>query len=116
MKFVLIELSINHTYSAIFQATILMLLIALNRMQKNKLLLVNIPYLSSKYKVFNDFGDVKLSDVSPKKFLSLIKYSHCVFTDSFHACVFSYIYEKIFLLSKEVRKMSLALDLKIFYH
>ena len=27
-------------------------------------------------------------------FISLIKHAECVFTDSFHACVFSYIYNK----------------------
>lgn len=40
------------------------------------------------------FGDERLSGVSPKGFLSLIKYADYVFTDSFHAVVFSEIYGK----------------------
>ena len=51
-----------------------------------------------KRKCDEKFGDVKLYDVSPGEFVSLIKYSDCVFTDSFHACVFSNIYEKNFFV------------------
>lgn len=42
------------------------------------------------------FGDVQIYDVSPEKFLSLVKYAKYVFTDSFHATVFSHIYQKEF--------------------
>lgn len=46
------------------------------------------------------FGDYALFDISPKDFISLIKYTRCVFTNSFHACVFSCIYEKVFFAFK----------------
>lgn len=62
--------------------------------KKYNLKLVNIPYLSKNYDPLKDFGDIKLSNVSPSDFISLIKYSDMVFTDSFHACVFSSIYDK----------------------
>lgn len=45
-----------------------------------------------------DFGDVQISDISPEGFLSLIKHANYVFTDSFHASVFSYIYQKQFFV------------------
>lgn len=63
--------------------------------------LVCIPYLLNKYKKSDDnFGDIQICDVSPQHFLSLIKYSECVFTDSFHAVCFSYIFKKNFYVFK----------------
>lgn len=44
------------------------------------------------------FGDIQIFDATPKDFISLIKYSECVFTDSFHAVVFSQIYWKQFFV------------------
>lgn len=58
--------------------------------------IVNIPYLTRLYSKINDFGDYKLFDISPSGFISLIKYADAVFTDSFHCCVFSTIYNKTF--------------------
>lgn len=40
------------------------------------------------------FGDVRLQGISPQQFVSLIKHAEYVFTDSFHAVVFSFIYQK----------------------
>lgn len=65
----------------------------------HELKIVTLPFLNGqKRKCDEKFGDVKLYDVSPGEFVSLIKYSDCVFTDSFHACVFSNIYEKNFFV------------------
>lgn len=47
----------------------------------------------SKEGAFNNF-------VGPSEFLYLIKNAKAVFTDSFHACVFSFIFEKPFLVFK----------------
>lgn len=59
--------------------------------------LVTIPYLLGKYRGCDyRFGDVQLSKVSPRDFISLIRYADCVFTDSFHACVFSFLYQREF--------------------
>lgn len=41
-----------------------------------------------------EFSDIALNDVTPGGFISLIKHAECVFTDSFHGCVFSSIYHK----------------------
>lgn len=66
--------------------------------KKYNLKLVTIPYLIGKYQLCDDgFGDVQFSEVSPSDFISLIKYADVVFTDSFHACVFSFIYNKQFI-------------------
>lgn len=72
---------------------------------RNHLILVTMPHLAVKVEV-NDigFGDKQLVDISPQEFLSLIKYAKCVFTDSFHATVFSLLFQKnffVFQRSKE---------------
>ena len=43
-----------------------------------------------------NFGDLQLFDAIPQDFLSYILYSEMVFTDSFHASVFSLIFHKQF--------------------
>lgn len=64
--------------------------------KNHNLKIVNLPHLCGINKADIGFGDYKLYDVAPNDFISLIKYSECVFTDSFHACVFSGIYNKNF--------------------
>lgn len=67
--------------------------------KKNKLKLVCIPFYNTKY-TFPDmnYGDISLPYATPEDFVSLIKYADAVFTDSFHACVFSIIYSKQFVV------------------
>ena len=65
--------------------------------RENELKIVTIPYLSDGYAKRNrNFGDVQLYEVGPAEFISLIKHSECVLTDSFHAAVFSLLYQKEF--------------------
>ena len=61
---------------------------------ENNLKLVSIPHLNG-YNP-NDVGlaDEEFIDASPEMFITLIKNAKCVFTDSFHAVVFSGILEK----------------------
>lgn len=61
---------------------------------KHKLKIVTIPHMQGKIEK-NDlgFGDLQLFDTTPQEFLSLIKYANIVFTDSFHASVFSQIFQ-----------------------
>lgn len=62
-----------------------------------KLKLVTIPYAGNSNEFFNiNYGDIKLYDVSPQKFISLVKHAEYVFTDSFHATAFSLIYQRQF--------------------
>ena len=48
------------------------------------------------------FADIALDGVTPGGFISLIKHAECVFTDSFHGCVFSAIYRKnVFVFGRD---------------
>lgn len=63
--------------------------------KEHNLKTVNILYSSGGHFVKRDnFGDVKLETASPEEFISLIKHAEYVFTDSFHAVVFSNVFKK----------------------
>lgn len=68
--------------------------------QKNGLAIVTLPNLGGEFVRECDevFGDIQLYAVAPQQFVSLIKYADAVITDSFHASVFSIIYQKDFLV------------------
>ena len=67
--------------------------------RKNGWKIVGIPSAAG------DFGnrdrihyDQKFMNISPAEFLSLIKFARCVFTDSFHATVFSCLFRKAYFV------------------
>lgn len=61
--------------------------------------IVTLPHLNGAFHRSDvGFGDRVLYGVSPNEFISLIKYADCVMTDSFHATVFSMIYERNFFV------------------
>lgn len=61
--------------------------------RKHGLKIAAIPYLCETSLVhMKRFEDFRLSGVSPKEFISLIKHAEYVFTDSFHATAFSELY------------------------
>ena len=61
--------------------------------------LVSIPHFNNVWsKADSGFGDYKLYKVPPNDWISLVKNAECVFTDSFHATVFSNIFEKDFFV------------------
>ena len=62
--------------------------------------IVRIPYASGETSTDLMFGDEQFINASPQEFLSLIKYSSYVISDSFHACVFSIIFHKEFYVFK----------------
>lgn len=65
----------------------------------NKLRLVTVPHAGVRLKYEDKgFGDIQLYDATPNDFISLIKHARYVLTDSFHAVVFSYIYQKQFFV------------------
>lgn len=67
--------------------------LAVSFAQKYNLKIVTIPYLNNHYrKCDKSYGDIRLSNISPKAFLSLIKYADYIFTDSFHGTIFSGIF------------------------
>lgn len=65
---------------------------------KRGLKVVSMPYLCGTAYEDSDFGDYRIYDAAPQDFISLIKYAEYVFTDSFHATVFSHIYKKNFFV------------------
>ena len=72
--------------------------------QHLNLKIINIPYLLKRYRKCDDgFGDIRLSDVSPKLWISLIRDAQYVFTDSFHCVAFSLIFSKEFFAFKRFK-------------
>lgn len=70
-----------------------------NVAEEKGLKIINIPNASGEKLDENDFGDIKIMDADPGEFLGLIKSAQYIFTDSFHACVFSIMFKKQFLVS-----------------
>lgn len=60
--------------------------------------IVSLPHVSSFNECDVKFGDFQNFDVGPSEFLNLIKNAQYVCTDSFHASVFSIIFEKKFIV------------------
>lgn len=75
---------------------------------KHNLKIVNLPHMNCYRQADNNFGDYQLYDVGPEKWLSLVKYAECVFTDSFHAVAFSNIYEKQFFVFNRSKKAEMS--------
>ena len=83
--------------------------LAVEYARERDLKVVTIPHMQQRVEV-NDlgFGDEQVYYASPQDFLSYIKYSKAVFTDSFHACVFSQVFQKQYYVfgRSEFAKMS----------
>ena len=88
---------------------------------KHNLKLIMIPHATGSSISVQDLAmrGQKLYDVSPQQFLSLIKYAKYVFTDSFHAVVFSNIYQKqyfVFRREKNDVSSSRIIDITHLFH
>ena len=69
--------------------------------KRTGLKVITLPYMLGNFRMCDlFFGDEKLYDVGPSEFIGLIKNAEYVFTDSFHAVVFSSIYHKKFFVFK----------------
>ncbi len=64
--------------------------------KKKGLKIINIPFASGEKNDNICFGDLKIKDAGPEEFIGLIKNAEYIFTDSFHACVFSVLFKKEF--------------------
>lgn len=85
----------------------------------HNLKLVALPHTNGIKLIDRKFGDERLYDVSPEQFISLIKYAEHVFTDSFHAVVFSNIYQKqyfVFNRSKKGEMSSRIVNITELFH
>lgn len=79
--------------------------------QRNHLKIAAINHIGNlKYnykKCDEDFADYDCTNVGIEEFLGLIKCAKYVLTDSFHACIFSYLFKKDFYVLSRDRKDSL---------
>lgn len=67
--------------------------------KKHNLKIVTFPHILNQFRESDDgFADYEIYDADPAHFLYLIDHSECVFTDSFHAAIFSCMFEKHFLV------------------
>ncbi len=77
--------------------------------REQKKLLVTIPHIKNGNSFHfrledKDFGDCQLFAVGMEEFFSLIKYADMVITDSFHATVFSTVFERPFWVFERTAK------------
>ena len=77
--------------------------------REQKKLLVTIPHIKNGNSFHfrmedKDFGDRQLFEVGMEEFFSLIKYADMVITDSFHATVFSTVFERPFWVFERTAK------------
>lgn len=75
--------------------------------KREKKLLVTIPHIKGgnqfAFRIEDwRFGDIQMKSVGMEEFFSLIKYADCIVTDSFHATVFSYIFERPFWVFERI--------------
>lgn len=54
--------------------------------------------------ILNNLKNMEFYDIDPGEFLFLIKNAKFIFTDSFHGCIFSLIYQKEFFVLKRMEK------------
>ena len=59
--------------------------------------IVLIPHLDDFVEYDETFGDIRLYNVGPEKFVNLIRNAEFIFTDSFHGTVFSLLNHKKFI-------------------
>ncbi|MGI6279791.1 MAG: polysaccharide pyruvyl transferase family protein [Acutalibacteraceae bacterium] len=77
--------------------------------KRHNLKVVTLPYLTGTFrKCDKKFGDEQLFKISPADFISLIKYADCVFTDSFHATIFSGIYQREYVVFERAAATSMS--------
>lgn len=86
-----------------------------NFAKKRDLVIVYLPHIEGHIRACDiGFGNIKLYDVGLSEFLGLIKYSEFVITDSFHAVVFSNIFEKeFFVLERAVLSNKSSMNIRI---
>ncbi|SFI04058.1 Polysaccharide pyruvyl transferase [Pseudobutyrivibrio sp. OR37] len=75
--------------------------------QNNNYKIITIPYMLGQFRCCDmNFGDERLFDVSPERWLALIRDADIVCTDSFHAVVFSLIFHKNFIVFRRTSDRS----------
>lgn len=73
--------------------------------------IVTLPYMLFNFRKCDSFfGDIRLYDISPQEFLSLVKFSNKVFTDSYHGAIFSMIFHKQFSVFKRNENLDVRIN------
>lgn len=81
--------------------------------KQKRLKLVTIPYAAGAFNLSDkNFGDIQIGGASPQDFLSLIRHASYVFTDSFHAVVFSFVFKRQFFVFNRDKKGSMNTRIK----
>lgn len=81
--------------------------------KRNDLIIVTIPHAGGGMRIDDfSFGDIKMPAATPEQFLSLIKYADYVFTDSFHAVVFSNLFKKQYVVFDRNAKKQMTSRIK----
>lgn len=57
-----------------------------------------------------NINDIEKYSTDPSEFLWLVEHADCICTDSFHACVFSIIFEKPFMVFPRIDKKNTGMD------
>lgn len=83
-------------------------LLAREYANKSNYKIVMIPHLNGYNSVDVGFADEEYIDASPERFLTLIRNAKCIFTDSFHAVVFSNIFNKEYYVFKRSEKDTMS--------
>lgn len=83
--------------------------------KKNNLKMALIPYAKQEYNFYDSKGEcIRINDIGPKEFVSMIKYAKYVFTDSFHGAVFSIIYNKPFVVFERNKKGHVSMNSRLY--
>lgn len=77
--------------------------------------LASAPYLNGNYRKIDSITEcTNIYDMPPGRFLNLIKNAECVFTDSFHATVFSHIFQRDFFAFINISEGSAMSDSRLY--
>lgn len=77
--------------------------------------LVSVPCLNGNYRKIDFITEsTNIYDMSPGRFLNLIRNAECVFTDSFHATVFSHIFQRDFFAFVNISESSEMSDVRLY--
>lgn len=77
--------------------------------------IVTIPFLLGSYRKCDDgFGDFCYSNITPNDWISAIENASFVFTDSFHATVFSSIFRTPFFVFKRSKENKYSMNSRIY--
>lgn len=83
--------------------------------RKRNLRLKFIPFAQGSYLPADEKGEAdRLYGLGPEEFVNLFQNAQCVFTDSFHGCVFSIIFRKMFCVFERDKKSKVSKNSRLY--